>query len=437
MRWSGSVSSRMIAWTLGTWSQSRILGIYKSWHQCQQGQQVTSSDWWDNLDTFWFCFRCSDNLSKKSVIMMNETMNTTFGVRPPLTYGKQFYESTRILTGLYLYPILCIAGIFGSCVNFIVYKQSKKYSTNIYLIALSLSDLLKLLNDFMYFIVNLFMEIDGSMGEILFHKIYSYTHYVFVFSGLNTSWLTCAIAFDRYIMICGHHIRNKPFSNIQSISTILLIVLVNSILSVPSPLFFDTVQTIDPNTNRTTYKLENTMLGESMFRTFYQYASGLLRALLPFFILIYLNTQIILFVYKNKYKKTNNQGQLRSKSKSRSTYMLITIVIVFIVCILPDAIMTLMQFGYATENYIVRGLREITDLFLLFNSSSTFPICFYFSIDYRTKFKNLLTSNTSKSASQSAHTNNADVLTITRKTYVNSRNNDPNTGYNMLEREIN
>jgi hypothetical protein len=226
---------------------------------------------------------------------------------------------------------------------------------------------------------------DRAMGDTLFHTIYSYSHFIFVLSGLNTSWLTCAIAFDRYVMICGH-IKEKPFSNFQATAIIVAIVITTSILSVPSPLFIRTVEQLDPATNRTLYKLENTMLGESVFRTVYQYTSGVLRAVVPFFVLILVNSQIILFVYKNEYRK---RKQFKSKSKSRSTHMLITIVIVFIVCIFPDAIMTLMQFGYATENYVVRGLREITDLFLLFNSASTFPICFYFSIDYRAKFKSV------------------------------------------------
>lgn len=54
---------------------------------------------------------------------------------------------------------------------------------------------------------------------------------------------------------------------------------------------------------------------------------------------------------------------------------------------MPDAILSMMQLGYADEGYGIRAVREITDLFLAINSSVMFPICFYFSINYRNLFR--------------------------------------------------
>jgi len=53
-----------------------------------------------------------------------------------------FFELTKKLTGLYLMPIVTVLGILGNILIVIVCKRSKKYSTNTYLIVLSVSDIL-------------------------------------------------------------------------------------------------------------------------------------------------------------------------------------------------------------------------------------------------------------------------------------------------------
>ena len=68
---------------------------------------------------------------------------------------------------------------------------------------------------------------------------------------------------------------------------------------------------------------------------------------------------------------------------------------------LPDAIMTMMQIGYANEGYMVRTIREVTDLLLAVNSSTTFPICYYFSIQYRDMFKEIFCKNCTKQDDES------------------------------------
>lgn len=71
------------------------------------------------------------------------------------------FEATKKITGLYLMPVITVLGILGNILIVIVYQKSQKYSTNIYLIILSLSDLIKLANDFLYFVVN----VTNKIGE--------------------------------------------------------------------------------------------------------------------------------------------------------------------------------------------------------------------------------------------------------------------------------
>jgi hypothetical protein len=98
-------------------------------------------------------------------------------------------------------------------------------------------------------------------------------------------------------------------------------------------------------------------------------------------------------IYRNKMKKkfkavASVAGPKRQvKTKSSITMMLFLIAFTFAIFMFPDAIMTCMQLGYANENYLVRSIREVTDLLIAVNSSTTFPICYYFSIQYRSMFK--------------------------------------------------
>jgi hypothetical protein len=77
--------------------------------------------------------------------------------------------------------------------------------------------------------------------------------------------------------------------------------------------------------------------------------------------------------------------------------------------------MTMMQLGYANEGYLVRSIREVTDLLLAVNSSTTFPICYYFSIQYRHTFKEIFMTNECKKKRRCAN-DKATATTLGRST---------------------
>jgi len=147
------------------------------------------------------------------------------------------FETTKKLTGLYLMPIVTVLGILGNILMVLVCQKSKKYSTNIYLIILSLSDILKLANDFLYFLVNFTNKIDTSLSEKIFNSLYLYSHYVFVFTAINTSWLTCAIAVDRFVTVSNNQPKPRMSSYYKSIAISICLLSVSALISIPSPLF--------------------------------------------------------------------------------------------------------------------------------------------------------------------------------------------------------
>ena len=126
-------------------------------------------------------------------------------------------------------------------------------------------------------------------------------------------------------------------------------------------------------------------MNRSMFSKYYKYFMALARAFIPLILLIYLNFRIREVVSRLKIKNKS------IKSKSSITLMLLTINLSFVICIFPDAIMTMMQFGYANErSFFIKSIREVTDFLLTINSAITFLICYYFSIEFRRKLKRII-----------------------------------------------
>lgn len=338
------------------------------------------------------------------------------------TEYKELFELTQQITGLYLLPFISIFGIFGNVCNVIVYTKSKKYSTNVYLIALALSDIVKLINDFIYFLVNLIKKIDSNsnLADKLFNSLYLYSHYIFVLTAINTAWLTCTIAIDRYVTVSSKNAkRTSEFNYFKSILISILITFFSCLFAVPSPLFLRKVDQLDPETNTTISMVASSELVQMNIRKFYNYFNAMVRAFIPLVLIIYLNYKIIRLIYKNKMKKRLNKKKLldisrmntnpslaaslanagqTKKSKSKVTLMLLVIILTFVMCIFPDAILTMMHLGYANENYLVRSIREVTDLLLAVNSASTFAICYHFSIQYREKFRQVFFFSRQKSS---------------------------------------
>ena len=315
-------------------------------------------------------------------------------VSPLIAYEdyQRFYEVMREITGIYLFPLIGLFGIVGNIFVIIVYAKSKIYSTSVYLIALSISDIIKLLNDLAYFLVSFITKFDVKLGERIFFLVYSYTHYIFVFTALNTSWLTCAIAIDRYLTV----VRSVSVNQKRALLSIAAIFMISFVLAIPSPLFNEIIDVWDARTNTTVSQINETELGRSDFKKVYHFCNGMIRTVIPIVLLIYLNYKILHVVYENSKRirnKSKSKNNTKSNSGSRITLMLVTIVLTFIICVFPDSIMTMMQMGYANEGYFIRGIREITDALIAMNSASTFPICLYFSTEFRMKFKELFFTN--------------------------------------------
>ena len=320
-----------------------------------------------------------------SMLFENFSTNGTDAGKP---YA-DFYESSRFVTGLICYPIICLLGLTGNTFILIVLAQkSMATSTNIFLSALAVSDIIKLVNDVLYFLTVLLYELDPPSGNKCFGYLYPYAHFIFNMCVCTSSWLTVSVAVERYILVC-HPAMAKGLVSIRrsKIISLAVFVLMTSV-AIPSALRYRTIETIkldELGQNITWLEVELTSLWEDQtFVKAYNWVQSLLRSILPLFVLVFTSGFII-----NALRKTRANKKLASRNKI--TIMLIVVIIFFLVCIIPDAVMSaFFNLGYAeSENYLVKGVREITDMLLGVNAAINFALYIIFNKVFRDQFNAL------------------------------------------------
>ncbi|ESO96488.1 hypothetical protein LOTGIDRAFT_159904 [Lottia gigantea] len=316
-------------------------------------------------------------------------INVTFCVvedeEPHDEAHQEFYEVSRMITGLILYPCICFPGLLGNILTLIVLSQNNmRTSTNAFLSALAVSDGIKLINDILYFLVIVFYKTDTTIGNRAYGYLYPYAHFIFNMSTCVSSWLTVSVAVERYILVC-HPTRARTICNRQrAVYTCVGVYLVMIALAIPSALRYRTIWCIDPETNVSMIHVMLTEMWKNQtFVITYTWAQNLIRSIIPLVVLVALNACIIGALRKTRANKRNN-------SRHRVTVMMIIVIVVFMVCITPDAIMsTVFGYGYHEAGNLVKGIREFTDTLLALNAATNFIVYCVFNKVFRNSFTSL------------------------------------------------
>ncbi|KAK6181457.1 hypothetical protein SNE40_009302 [Patella caerulea] len=333
------------------------------------------------------------SLTNQTVLMLYDNLTAETSSQSGMTEGicidnstdeyQHFYRTAQYITGMIIYPVLCIIGITGNVLALVILShKNMATSTNMYLSALAVSDTIKLLNDLLYFIMLVISTDNPSAGQRMMISLYPFAHYIFNMSVCVTAWLTVSVAVERYISVCyptqAKQLCTIPRARLVCIAVFVIMIL----LSLPSALRYKPMVSFDSTHNVSCHVIGLTELGaNNAFMVPYQWIQNSLRSIIPLIVLIYLNVRII-----NELRKERVKGKKLS-SRNKITLMLIIIIVVFVVCITPDAIMsTFFGFGYVDESNLVKGIREITDSLLAVNSAFNFLL--YCSLS--TAFRNTL-----------------------------------------------
>lgn len=150
---------------------------------------------------------------------------------------QQFYETAQFITGLILYPCICIPGLVGNALTLVVLSErNMRTSTNAFLSALAVADSIKLINDLLYFLTILLLRTDDHIGNKAYGYLYPYAHFIFNMSVCVSSWLTVSVAVERYILVC-HPTRARAIcSRSRAVGVCIAVFFVMTTLAVPSAL---------------------------------------------------------------------------------------------------------------------------------------------------------------------------------------------------------
>jgi hypothetical protein len=211
-----------------------------------------------------------------------------------------------------------------------------------------------------------------------------------------TAWITVSVAVERYICVC-RATRYRSVCTVQRAAAVVAIVFVSmSLLAAPSAFRYRTLQRviavpISPSsasptvfTNRTFYEIRPTALGSDhvFVVVYYHWTLSLIRSVVPLILLTVLNIRVMYAVWSRPSSGAASRAAAASATGRRSaqnrsiTAMLALVVVVFAVCIVPDAVMSVVfGVGYVDEqNQVAKGVRELTDALLALSSAVNFIV---------------------------------------------------------------
>ncbi|XP_062599035.1 FMRFamide receptor-like [Saccostrea cucullata] len=316
-----------------------------------------------------------------------DPLNDTNNSSSELESDKNFYELAVFINGVILYPCICIPGLLGNVLTLVVLSQTNMLSsTNAFLSALAVSDMVSLINDIIYFSV---MVLSKSSPEVAYHiyvHVYPFAHFVFNIANSVSSWLTVSVAIERFLLVCFPAKSRTMCTRSRAIAGTVVINAVMLSVSLPYAFRYKAVPVFDNTRNVTMLELNLTNLWkDEQFSVYYSWCINFLRCNIPLVILIILNACIIKALLKLRAKNRS-----RYIHRQRVTFMLIIIIMKFLLCTTPDAILsTFYGYGYTEDNYRVRGIREFTDMLLALNAGTNFVVYCVLSVTFRMNCRKL------------------------------------------------
>ena len=296
-------------------------------------------------------------------------------------------RNTELSIRRFVLPILCVFGILGILLTVVVLsKKNMCTSTNCYLMALAIADLLfliilatTLVND----------QFDPDSKAIYLYHIYVTYAVIFMDIFLMASvWMTVMLAVERYIAICHPFVATRMCTVTKARIIIPGIFLLMFLFKMSNFWEHKVVSFYDTSRNETLYYTTATelSLNKVYLMVVHLTVNAIITSALPFILLSVLNILLILEVRKStQYFKRNmmvsqGSGSVVQREELQITIMLISVIIVFFVCQAPyvtyTAVASVAGFG-ATNRTLI--FRSVAIMLLTIKSSINFILYCWFS----------------------------------------------------------
>jgi len=145
----------------------------------------------------------------------------------------------------------------------------------------------------------------------------------------------------------------------RSCAVAAVVVVVMTSIAVPSALRYRTVRVSDGN-GTWRMDVELTALWRvDAFVWSYNWTQSLLRSIIPVVILIVTGFAIVAALHRRPSLRVDDW---KVAVRRRIAVMLVVVVLVFVVCIIPDAVMSAFYLGYTeSDSYLVKAVRDGCD----------------------------------------------------------------------------
>ena len=295
-------------------------------------------------------------------------------------------------------PIICAFGILGIILTVIVLgRKNMCTSTNCYLMALAIADLL-----FLLLLATILADNQLVPHTKPYFSFMIYTTYASIFMQvflLASIWLTVMLAIERYIAICQPFLAARMCSVKRARLFIIIIFILTFACRTANFWEHKVVIVVDPSTNSSLAYIESTDLSfNEHYMTIYPWVvDGIITSIVPFLSLLVLNARLIWEVRKStQYIQRNlmvgqGAGTAIQREELQITIMLISVIIVFFVCQAPYVIYTAIASinKYTTISSTFMVFRYVTMLLLTLKSAINFILYCWFSEKFWTTLKKI------------------------------------------------
>ena len=343
-------------------------------------------------------FATTDYADMRTSFSGNQTSPMNLSSRAVETFAESTaLVVTRVVVQKVLTPAVVIFGLVGNTVNVAVLtRPSMKSSTNRYLTALAVYDMLYLI---------LVSALSLSHYETIASSyFYAWFNQLIVRPLTDTCsntgvWLTLTFTVERYIGVC-HPLKGKVWCTPRRAQIIISAVCLAA-AAITFPEFFErtVVIKLDDVTNDDVIRFDvtRTEFGSSASYTFgYTYANQALFTFIPLVLLVFFNGLLIRQVVtsnKDRIKMTCVNEERQSRDQQRITVMLISVVIVFLLCQLPQSVQNLYRVYKTVTHSLTPSIRDILritgnvfNLLVIINCSTNFVLYSSFSSKFRSTF---------------------------------------------------
>ncbi|GFS30109.1 FMRFamide receptor [Trichonephila inaurata madagascariensis] len=316
---------------------------------------------------------------------------SNFTVEDDSQYHRNFLLYTRFWVQRILVPSIMTIGIIGNGITIVIMTRRRmRSSTNNYLAALAIFDM-------MYLIFTFILSLSH------YPRVPDSDHYVYwrlkpfilmlTDTCSNTSvWLTVTFTVERYIAVC-HPMKGKVFcTESRAKKAIVAVFLFCFAFTIPTPFEWKVIERVNQETNHSILALDHSEMGKNyLYRTIYYWLTVVFFIFVPFILLAIFNSFLIRSVHLSKVQRSSMTRETNDNSQeNKITIMLIAVVILFFICQLPTAChllySTLHENFDAKQLNLLRGLGNIFNFLMSLNSAGNFVLYCLLSQKYRRTF---------------------------------------------------